>query len=100
MAGPLAKRLNSVAYEPGLPRHLDDRIPFPVAHARVRPRLTPVNRNQSGAVRDGAADPTRQATHRMPPTDRLPRQLAAQPRRPTKNQNLHRPDSIRTWKQW
>ena len=64
-------------------------------HTGIRARLAPVSRDQRGALRDGATDSTRQATDGMSAIDRLPGQLAPKPRRPTKNQDLHQPNSIK-----
>ena len=86
---PLAQRGQGAADHPGLPGHLDHRVPVAAADRVVAAFLAPVRGDQDRAVGDRSALAAGQAGHRVPAAYCLPGQLPAQPRRPAEYEDLH-----------
>lgn len=87
--GPLAERGEGTAYQPWLPRHLNNRIPIAIGHSVVRPGIASIGGDQYRAVRDVAALAPRKAGHCVPPAHLLPSQFPPEPGGATEHQDLH-----------
>ena len=91
MRGATGQGGQGAADEPGLPRHLDHRVPGATLQRLVGAGLAPIGGHQHSAVRDRTAVAPRQAGHRVTLLHGLPRELTPQPGRAAQYQQFHSP---------
>ena len=77
------------AGEPGLPRHVDHRVPGATPQPVVGAGLAPIGGHEHSALRDRTAIAPRQAGHRVTLLHGLASELTSQPGRTAQHQQLH-----------